>query len=107
MKLRDIYESNVLININLVFKGLVTILVLIFYSSRPLLSIWCELRNCEIYNEVRLNGRNSLTSSPFSPAGQLTTARLPEMKSFWTSMTRRADTGRTICKLINHVIAML
>lgn len=37
---------------------------------------------------------NPLTSSPFWPAGQLMMARLPEMKSFWTSTTTRAELGR-------------
>ena len=36
------------------------------------------------------------TSSPFCPAGQFLMARLPEMKSFWTSTTTRADLGLTI-----------
>ena len=37
-----------------------------------------------------------LTSSPFCPAGQLMMARLPLMKSFWTSTMMNADCGRTI-----------
>ena len=37
-----------------------------------------------------------LTSSPCWPAGQFDMARVPLIKSFWTSTITKADTGRTI-----------
>ena len=37
-----------------------------------------------------------LTSSPSCFAGQFVIAKDPEMKSFWTSITSKAETGRTI-----------
>ena len=36
------------------------------------------------------------TSSPFWPAGQFFIAKLPDIKSFWTSTTTNADLGFTI-----------
>ena len=45
-----------------------------------------------------------LTSSPFCPAGQLMMARLPLMKSFWTSTMMNADCGRTIWKIYIEIL---
>ena len=45
----------------------------------------------------------SLTSSPFWPAGQLMMARLPLMKSFWTSTMMNADWGRTIWRFLIEI----
>ena len=49
-----------------------------------------------------------LTSSPLWRAGQLLIAKLPEMKSFWTSTMINAETGRTTFKLksnLKHILS--
>lgn len=42
-----------------------------------------------------------MTSAPLCFAGQLVILRVPLMKSFWTSIMRAAETGRTIYKIKN------
>merc|ERR1719384_778971 len=61
---------------------------------------WSE--GCQsILEQCRLNGTVSImlligetTSSPSCPAGQFLIAKLPDMKSFCTSTTTKAELGR-------------